>query len=315
MFRLMRHPVIVQGLGPMGRDIARAVAADPRFELVGAVDPAADVVGRPVGEVLDVALPPTMEVVRSLDLAHGFAPMAEIVLHATSSWLGTVEEQLEDALSLGLGVVSTCEELAWPWRRHPERAERLDRLARDHGCTVVGTGVNPGFLMDRLPVVLAACSHDVRAIRIHRRLDPRPRRSSFRRKIGLGLTRAELEEAGPGFGHVGLRESGEILAHGLGWGDLRWEESVAPAFDGDDVVGLTHTLRGDGGRVELVFEAHTGVTASEDLVAVDGTPPLRLRFDGGVFGDDATVAAVLHAAWVLPRAPRGLISVLDLPLR
>ena len=82
--------------------------------------------------------------------------------------------------------------------------------------------------------------------------------------------------------------------------------------------GTLETLRGattDGRVVRLHFEANAAVDEEYDEIVVDGTPPLKLRFDGGVFGDDATAAAVLRAARVIPNTRRGLVTVLDLPLR
>lgn len=319
-------PVLVQGLGPMGLKILHAAQADPDFDVVAAVDVAEPLAGR---DLVDVApgAPPGITIQPTLQQARNAAAATAnlrdaIVLHATGSYLKAVAPQLEDALQLGLHVVSTCEELSYPFVRHPNRSRELEGLARAAGRTIVGTGVNPGFVMDQLVVTLRAASHAIRAVTVRRVQDPRPRRLPFQRKVGLGLSRHDYDAlaASGKFGHVGLEESGWLVAAGLGWDIDGWTTTLEPVQPDPQgpVLGTLQRLQGataDGRTVLLHFEAHSGVEASFDEIEIDGTPPLKLRFVGGVFGDDATAAAVLRAARVIPSAARGLLTVLDLPLR
>ena len=182
--------------------------------------------------------------------------------------------------------------------------------------------MNPGLLMDRLPVFLASASSDIRSIRVERVQDPTSRRLPFQRKVGVGLSRAEFDAkaAGGGFGHVGLEESGRLIAVGLGWRIDAWTRDLRPVQPDPaaPVQGLVETLTGatdDGRRVSLLFEAQSGVAEPYDAVTIEGAPPLSLRFAGGVQGDAATAAAVVRAAHVLASAGHGLLTVLDLPLR
>ena len=315
-------PVIVQGLGPIGLRIAAAALNDPFLELVGAVEINPDLVGRPLSELVDGA---SDEIVIRQSLAQARVDaLADggILLHCTGSYLSQVSGQLEEALRQELHVVSTCEELAFAQVAHPEIAAGLDVLARRADRTVVGTGVNPGFLMDALPASMSSISHSIRAIHVKRVQNPSRRRVPFQQKVGMGLTRAEWEakrDAG-GFGHVGLIESARLLAYPLGWKlvDIRHDMRPCEVDGSDTVAGTLETLSGstyDGHELSLHFEANASVEEEYDEIVVDGTPPLRLRFEGGVFGDDATAAAVLRAARVIPHTRRGLATVLDLPLR
>ena len=316
---MARTRVIVQGLGPIGAGLAHAAAGDPSFALVGAVDLDPDKIGEPVATFGASA---AGTVVASLGEALDRAGGADVLLLATSSRAGAVASAVEEALARGLHVVCTCEELAWPFDRHPALARRLDERARAAGRGVVGTGVNPGFAMDQIVVAAAAASHGVRAVRAARAVDPRGRRAQFQAKVGLGLARAEFDAraAAGTLGHVGLAESGRLVAAGLDWTVARWDErteAVQPDASAP-VAGVRQTLRGetaDGRLLELRFEAHTGVARSADAIDIDGTPPLRLRFEGGVGGEDATSATVLRAARVIASARPGLLTVLDLPLR
>lgn len=314
-------PVIIQGLGPIGRTIARAALAQPALELVGAVDIADDLVDRPLAGIVEGA-PNGITIRRTLAQARLDAQaQGGILLHATSSYLRDASSQFEEALRQGLHVVSTCEELAFAQMRHPDIAAGLDVLARRGNLTIIGTGVNPGFLMDALPASLQSISHDIRSISVTRKQDPSRRRIPFQQKVGMGLTRAEWEakrDAG-GFGHVGLEESARLLAYSLGWKLVDINHQMQPAGETDGSVGGTlETLTGttaDERAVHLHFEANANLQDEYDQIQIDGTPPLDLKFSGGVFGDEATAAAVLRAAKVIPNTRRGIATVLDLPLR
>ena len=319
-------PTLVQGLGPIGAKILLAAQAHPAFRLVGAVDVAGSIVGRDLAQVVSGAtggITVRDTLAEALDAAALPDSASPVLLHATGSYLDRVAPQLEQALRLRLHVVSTCEELAYPFARHPELSSRLHDTARSAERTLVGTGVNPGFVMDRLAVMLAQAAHSIRSVTVERVQNPKTRRVQFQRKVGMNLPRDEydrLAESGA-FGHVGLQESARLIAAALDWRIDDWRETLDPVPPDDPigpVLGTRQTLSGatsDGRSVRFHFEAHAGVDADYDLIDVDGTPPLRLRIEGGVFGDDATAATILGAARVVPSAPRGLLTVLDLPLR
>jgi 4-hydroxy-tetrahydrodipicolinate reductase len=309
-----RRSVIVEGLGAIGRHIAEAAMRDPAFRVAALVDSAEELAGKEVVE----GVPP---VFGNLADAHSHAPEANLVLQATTTWLEEVAPVILEAVLRDMSVVSTCEELAFPFVRHPRISESLHRVARNHRCAVVGTGINPGFLMDALPVALTSASSDIRRVRVERVFDPRLRREAFRKKVGLGLTRVAFEEwlTTGHVGHAGLLESGRLVAAGLGWDDVSWEGGLR-GVEGKDgtMLGMIQTLMGttpEGRCIELHFEANAGVTSSVDRIEVDGNPKLRLQFEGGVAGDPATAAAVIRAARVIDSAPRGLVTVLDLPAR
>ena len=139
-------PVIVQGLGPIGQRILLAAQNDARLTVAGAVDIDKRLVGRDLADLIEGAAP-GVAVRPSLGQARAEAGLAEAtVLQATTSYLDVAARQIEEALRLGLHVVSTCEELAYPFVRHPQLSASIDELARSAARTVVGTGINPsGF--------------------------------------------------------------------------------------------------------------------------------------------------------------------------
>ena len=159
--------VVQVGLGPIGRTVARLAAAHPACDLVGAADVAPQLAGRDLGEVLGLEQS-GVRIDNSIgSLLDRVRP--DLVLHTTGSFLTDVAPELAEMVGQGVSVVSTCEELSYPFYRHPALARDLDAQAAARGAVLIGTGVNPGFVMDKLiATTLAACSRvdRVRALRV-----------------------------------------------------------------------------------------------------------------------------------------------------
>jgi 4-hydroxy-tetrahydrodipicolinate reductase len=323
--------VIAYGLGVMGAGVVKALQKKQGFQVVGAVDVNPAFKDKDLGEVL--GLPP-LGVKVSADAAAVFKSAdADVVVHATSSDLRAVEPQLAACAAAGLDVVSTCEELSYPWKRHPEVSKRLDAAAKAGGASLVGTGINPGYLMDALPLVLTAPCLRVDSVRVTRMMNSAKRRIPFQKKVGTGMTTAEFRskiDAKEITGHVGLMESIHLIGEGLGWSLDRVEEAPPEAVIAEretasgmgpvpagKVIGLksvAHGWEGKERRVSLEFVAYAGVAEEYDEVEVAGEPNLRQRILGGVHGDTGTLAMVINAIpRIVPAAP-GLRTLLDLPL-
>jgi 2,4-diaminopentanoate dehydrogenase len=317
-------PVVVMGLGHIGQAIARAALEKPELRLVAAIDPAHS--GKRLDEVLGSGAPVltvTGDVNQAFALARG-----GVVLHATGSSFEAVLPQLRSAVQAGLGVVSTCEELAFPWLRFEDQANELDELCQAHGVGVVGTGVNPGFALDRLPAFLAQVTGPVRHLRAVRVQDAGRRRAALQRKIGLGLTERAFDEAleRGEVGHVGLADSAALAAYGCGFELDEVEEDTVPLLAEEDVdgpvriragevAGIQQVARGFVDQVERVLLELTielGAEEPRDEVHIEARPPLRVTVHGGLPGDDATAWAVVNAA---PNVAvlQGLLTVMELP--
>lgn len=321
--------VAVMGLGEIGQKVARAALTLPDLELVAALDLSPERVGKPLSDVLRVPAPD----LRVTDVAEEAIAAAEggILLHATGSRLDKVVHEIDGALRGGLSVVSTCEELACPWVRHPRLADHLDRLAARHKVTVLGTGVNPGFVLDRLVATAGQVVGQVRVVKGWRVVDASRRREALQRKVGAGLSPADFDRGvEEGFvGHVGLMESAALAAMGVGHAVDEVDEEIHPVRAEEPVRALWGTLTPgeicgtrqiarafDEGRevarLELVIAL--GAKDPRDEILIEGETALRLVIPGGTPGDDATAWSVVHAAAVLGEAAEpGLITVLDLP--
>jgi len=321
--------VVAYGLGPIGIRIATRVAGlRPRARLVAAVDIDPALLGKDLGGLLGTG-ELGLEVSSALDIAPsdvGEGP--GVVLHCTGSHLVDVAPQLKGAVELGWNVISTCEELSFPSSADSEVASELDALARSRGVTVVGTGINPGFLMDTLPLVLTTVCTDVTAIEVRRVVNTEQRRKPLQQKVGVGMEVSEFERlAAEGrLGHVGLPQSLHMLAKRLGWEVLKYESELKPVLSAEPVetglgpvpaggvIGQAQWARADcsGDKsILLTLQMSCGAPDSDEIL-VTGSPSIHQRVDGGVNGDAGTEAVVSNLLPVVTDTPPGLLTMADL---
>lgn len=317
------------GLGPLGRAIVRELHERRLGRVVAAVDVDPELAGRSLGTLL----PELGEGPRIESELSRLDPSLEIdcAVVATSSWLTACAPTFRELLARGFAVVSTCEELVCPRAKHPELAQELDELARERGGRLLGTGVNPGFLMDALPAFATSVCRSVESLRVERVQDASLRRVPFQQKVGVGLAPEEFDarvRAGR-FGHAGLEESARFLAERFGFELDAYEESIQPIVAEREhtsglgpvgaglVRGLVQQARASAKgtpRIELYFLAALDVEGPYDGFEVRGAPPLALRIEGGVPGDVATSALVLNAIPSLLAAPPGLHTMASIPM-
>lgn len=318
------------GVGPIGASIARLMREKQAIEIVGAIDTDPTKAGRDLGELVGAPDAP-WGVSVSADAGKVLAESADIILHSTSSYLSEVTDQLLACLAAESCVISTCEELAYPFRKHPDLAAKLDAEAKSWGVALVGTGVNPGFVMDKLMLTLAAVSQRVEAAKAIRIVDASNRRLPLQKKIGAGLSVEEFQEkvAAAVIKHHGLPESVAMVADGLGLGVEEIIETIEPAIARERVVteflevqpgqaaGVHQIARGLAGGQEKIYmelQMYVGAKESSDTIELVGEPHLRLTIPGGTHGDIATAAVVVNSIPAILDAPAGLRTSRDLPL-
>jgi len=323
-------PVALIGLGPLGRKVATDLLRRKLGRVVAAIDSDERLVGKDLSEVVSVA--PSGTIVRSVPGEVEDWTGVRCAIVTTRSDLELCIDTFRDLLTRGCNVISTCEELSWPWLRHPILAQELHELAVRHRARILGTGINPGFLMDALPVALSTACHTVARVRIERIQDASSRRIPFQRKIGVGLDEAAFaERVSEGvLRHVGLGESLHFVAHYLGKKLDRWEESIEPVFAeralesglGPVAAGQARGVRqvgrgyvGDDAVIEMVFHAALDEPNPVDRVVIEGEPPLEMEIKNGVHGDVATSAVLLNSIRPLIVAEPGLHTMASLPLQ
>ena len=313
------------GLGPLGKKMVEA-AVLRGFEVVGGADIAPDFGGKPLGDLCPSA--PENAMVFS-DIAQACtATSPDVAVVTTVSSLSGISQQISVLAAQGIPIISTCEELSYPWEADPKTAGEIDSTCRDAGVPCLGTGVNPGYLMDYLPTVLTAPSARVDAIRVWRVQNAATRRVPFQKKIGagLGLNEFELRRQEGVLRHVGLRESVGFIASRMGWSLDDYSESLEPVVAESDLSegyapisagqarGVKQVGTGFSGgaeRIVLTFVAAVGEKESYERVSIEGIPRLEWRCDGGINGNIATCAITLNAIRSLLAAEPGLRTMGD----
>jgi 2,4-diaminopentanoate dehydrogenase len=321
---------IQYGIGPIGASIARLMREKQAIDICGAIDTDPAKVGRDLGEVVGAPDAP-WGVIVSADAKEVLDQAADVVIHSTSSSLPEVTDQLLACLEAESCIVSTCEELSYPYRTHPALAAKLDAAAKDWGVALVGTGVNPGFVMDKLVVTLAAVSQRVEQARALRIVDASKRRWPLQKKIGAGMNVDEFraQVAAGVIKHVGLPESVAMIADSLNLPVEEITETIEPMVATETVqtefltvepgqaTGVHQIARGTRGGTDLVYlelRMYVGAKDPADTIELKGHPNISLVIPGGSHGDLATASVVVNSIPVILDAPAGLRTSRDLPI-
>ncbi|MDQ3420303.1 MAG: dihydrodipicolinate reductase [Acidobacteriota bacterium] len=322
--------VIHFGLGPIGAAVVRQVAGRKGLKIVGAVDIDPAKVGRDLGEV--TGLDRKLKVSISDNPKKAIkAAKPDVAVLCTNSSLKKVMAQIEAILQMRVPIVSTTEELAYPTRGNMRYARAIHMLAKKYKVAVLGTGVNPGFAMDALPIMLTGVCERVESIRVDRVQDARIRRLPFQQKIGAGLTREQFQKKvdDASVRHVGLAESISMIADALSWKLDRITDEIQPkiasegvsseflAVDPGFVSGIVQDGVGyrDGKAViTLHMEAYLGAPESFDAVEITGSPALKMKLAGGVHGDIATASITVNSIPKILDVAPGLHTMRDMPL-
>ena len=321
--------VIQVGLGPIGQGIVKFLLEREGLELVAAVDTAADKIGKDVGQLC--GLDKKIGIKVRDDLSETIEDTnPDVAIVSTASSMEKVAPLIEQILSASVAVVTTCEEMAYPWMTQGALSKRLDESARKAGVAVLATGVNPGFLMDFLPLCFTAICQKVEKIKVQRIQDASMRRVPFQQKIGAGLTLEQFEakrENGT-IRHVGLTESMHMIAARLGWKLEKTEDVLEPVVADKEitsgyipikpgmVAGVRQTGRGYVNGEEVItleFVAAVGQNDPADVVEIDGQPKIKSIIPGGINGDVATCAIAVNAIGSIVSAEPGLRTMADMP--
>ncbi|MGH9350067.1 MAG: NAD(P)H-dependent amine dehydrogenase family protein [Vicinamibacterales bacterium] len=318
------------GLGPIGAAVVRQVAARKGMHIVAAVDIDPHKVGKDLGEV--VGLGRRLRVKVTPDVGRTIkAAKPDVAVVCTSSSLKRVLPQFEEVLRHKVPIVSTTEELSYPAPYNRRLAKKLDEAARKAKVAVLGTGVNPGFTMDALPITLTGVCERVDRIEVHRVQDASVRRLPFQQKIGSGLTREQFQkkvDEGT-VRHVGLSESIQMIGDAMGWTLDRITDDIQPkiaertveseylAVDPGYVCGIVQDgvgyVNGEA-RIRLHMEAYLGAPESYDSVLIEGSPRLYSKIAGGVHGDVATASIAVNSIPKVMAAGPGLRTMRDMPI-
>ncbi len=294
--------VVIYGFGQIGRLLAEN-CIKRGYDVVGAVDVNPEIVGK---TLRDFGIDSDAKIENSLSFE------GDLAFVTTGSFLDEVYPQIEKCIEKGFNVISTCETLAYPEYRYPELARKIDELAKEYGVTVLGTGINPGFLLDTLPIVLSAPCVEVRKIKAIRCVDALKRRSQFRKKVGVGLSVDEFKKASP-TGHVGYAESALLISEALGFKAEKVEEEQNSVVKNGRILGMKGfgSVFSEGEEVVRVeFHAYANAEEFEEIV-IDGDNKVIWR-SSGIKGELGTAAVLINLAKAVVEHKPGLIKMTDL---
>jgi hypothetical protein len=318
------------GLGPIGAAVARQIVSRKGFQIVGAVDIDRAKVGLDLGDV--IGLDRRLKVRITNDVAGAIkGGKPDVAVLCTSSSLKKIMPQIEGVLKKKVAIVSTTEELSYPVGKNRALARKIDALAKKARVAVVGTGVNPGFAMDALPITLTGICERVDSIRVDRIQDARSRRLPFQQKIGSGLTTEQFAQKvkDGSVRHVGLAESVTMIADAMGWKLDKVTDEIHPkiadkaveseliAVDPGYVCGIIQDGIGYAkGKpvITLHMEAYLGAPESFDAVTVEGNPRITQKIAGGLHGDIATASITVNSIPKILRVTPGLRTMADMPI-
>ncbi|MHA1975009.1 MAG: NAD(P)H-dependent amine dehydrogenase family protein [Candidatus Hodarchaeales archaeon] len=324
--------VIQVGFGPMGRLVAKLLLNRKNIDLLGIVDIDPGLKGKKIGSILKDDTVPDLEIQSSLEglIKKG---VVDIMVIATSSSLEKIFPLIKLAATNGINVLSLCEQLSYPFLKFPDLSKEIDTLAKKNDITVLGTGINPGYLMDLLPIVVTAPTQKVDKITVVRMMNSAKRRGPFQKKIGTGLNVKEFTDEINNkeiTGHVGLEESiGMIIsALGLEFDQIKEyppeaviaEEKIVTPYttvEKGQVCGLKSiatATRSNREIVRLEFIAYAGEHDEYDEITIEGIPKLHQKIIGGVHGDIGTAAMVANLIPNVCSARTGLVTMKDIPV-
>lgn len=327
--------VVCWGLGAMGSGIARNLFTKEGISIVGAIDQREELWGKDLGEVLKLNSELPVKISKDAEkVLEETNP--DIVIIATHSFVPVVKPQIIAAIKKHINVITIAEEMAYPFESHPEDAEEINSLAVKFGVTVLGTGINPGFVLDQLIINLTGSCLKVNKIKAQRVNDLSPFGKTVMETQGVGTTPEEFKkglEEGTIVGHVGFQQSIQMIADYLGWPLERIEEEREPIIsktrretevvkvEPGMVAGCRHIGRGYIGNkvvIELIHpqQIHPSTEGVDtgDYIWIEGDPNISLQIKPEIPGGKGTMALASNMIPIVTGWESGLFSMADLPI-
>ena len=329
--------VALWGFGAMGKGIARLLLSRHGVEIVGVCDRYEAYAGQSIYGLLELDRRDRAEVKVSATIEEALAAApVDCCVIATDSFVKDVFPKIREVVTRGINVLTIAEEMSFPAAQHPELAAEMDRLARAHGVSVLGTGINPGLMMDLLAVCLSGAMTEVSHVRCERVNSLSPFGQTVMHEQGIGITPEQFEQGkadGSLAGHVGFHESAAMIAKALGFTYDSLTQDMQPIITEVDRksphgfaakgqvagVNMTASARRDG--EELIALIHpqqiepqlAGVDTG-DYITLQGTPPIDMAVKPEVNGGLGTIAMACNTLPVVVAARPGLLTMLDLPV-
>ncbi|MGE9271281.1 MAG: hypothetical protein ACQKBU_10800 [Verrucomicrobiales bacterium] len=317
------------GLGPIGISSLKLLAQKGWVEVVGGIDIRPELIGLPLSKVTGEPDSLGDSIVYGSFEKLLEATEVDAIVHTAGSKAEQSFAQIRPMMEHGIAVVSSCEELLFPKLRAPETTREIDELCQKTGGRVLGTGVNPGYVLDVLPICLSGVCAHVKGVYGERVVNASTRRQPLQKKVGSGMepeTFRALAAEGKA-GHAGFQESLALIANSLGWKIGTITETIDPVIADHDIkteyfsvetgktAGLHQTVKAEtaeGFWIHLDLKMYLDAKDPHDSIRLESAPPIEATVDGGVAGDLATVAALVNAIPSLLEAKPGVRLMTEL---
>lgn len=325
------------GFGAMGRGMAKMLLDKKGLEIVSVCDLDSNKTGKSIFELLGIERGERRDVVIESDYTKAFTEKcADVVLLATDSFVKNAFNKIEYILKQKINVISTAEEMAYPQAQSPEMAKELDKIAKENGVSVLGTGINPGFVLDLLVLALTGTCERVDSIKAVRVNDLSPFGHAVMEEQGVGVTKEVFEKGvaeGTIAGHVGFPESIKMITDGIGWNLDKIDQTREPIMSNvyrkseyaevqaGNVAGCRQCGYGYvDGELKIVMEhpqqilPHLEGIKTGDYVTIKGTPNIDLQITPEIPGGIGTIAMCVNSIPHIINARPGLKTMLDIPV-
>lgn len=329
--------VVIWGFGAMGSGMAKMLLNKKGVDIVGVCDRHETRVGKSMFEVLGLEKGDRPEVIIKDKIEEVvYTGVADVVLCATDSFTRNAFPRLKYCLEQKINVISTAEEMAYPQAQEPDLAIELDKIARENGVSILGTGINPGLIMDLLVVILTGCMTDLSHVEAKRVNSLSPFGHTVMEEQGVGITMDEFNkgvEEGTLAGHVGFEESIAMIADAVGWKVDKVVTQMKPIQTDVDrksphgfaaagnVAGVNMTGQGYVGGQPIIDMIHPQQIEPEqvgvqtgDYITLKGTPEVNMAITPEVEGGLGTIAMCVNMIPQIINAEPGLKTMLDLPV-
>ncbi|HAE43723.1 MAG TPA: NADP-binding protein [Clostridiales bacterium] len=329
--------VAIWGFGAMGSGMAKMLLTKKGVEIVGVCDMHPDRAGKDMYSLMKIERQDRPAVIIKENVEEVvYNGSCDICLMATDSFTKKAYPRIQYVLEQKINVISTAEEMAYPQAKNPELAKNLDRIAKENGVTVLGTGINPGLIMDLLVLCMTGCMTNVDHMEAKRVNSLSPFGPAVMEEQGVGMNVAEFNkrvESGTMAGHVGFEESVRMIADGIGWKIDKFQQQMKPIITevdrkspygfakAGDVAGVNMTGQGFVDGIVKIDMKHPQQIEPEmvgvetgDYITIKGTPEVNLTITPEIEGGLGTVAMCVNMIPLVISAEPGLKTMIDLPV-
>lgn len=330
--------VLLWGFGAMGQGIARLLLEKEGFQIIGVCDHHHDLVGQDIFQVLTMDQEDHPRIIISEKLEdHIFNDGCDVAILAMENDVHAFSEKIKWLITKHVNVITTAEEFVYLKARYKDLADEIDDLAKKYSVTVLGTGVNPGMMMDLIVLFLTGMMQDIDKMTVKRVSSLSPFGKDYLDKRGIGLTEDEFKEqiqSNESAYPIGLKESTEMIADGLGISVDQYAYELRPIVSDVDrqskfieiseglVAGIhqSSTAICDDGHLTIQLYLNQQLEPEEigvltgDYVYIEGRPGINLAIRPEVDGGIATIAISVNMIPHVINAKPGLKTMLDLPV-